>query len=74
MSPIAYGADEAFAGELTKVSMVSAALDRVGELGDLAVRGKLGVPTESVPLDDAGRALHAMARPGVRGKLVIVME
>jgi hypothetical protein len=55
-------------------ALVSAALGRVGELGELVARGEIKVVRDRIPLEEAGRALEAIGNDGVRGKLVIVFK
>jgi hypothetical protein len=74
VSPKARGVGEAFADEPIEALVVSAALGRVGELGDLAARGELKVPLATLRLDDAGSALEAIGSAGVRGKLVLTID
>jgi NADPH:quinone reductase-like Zn-dependent oxidoreductase len=74
VSPKARGAEDAFADEPISVAVVSANFGRLGELGELAARGEIKVSTEKVPLEDAGRALQAIAAARVRGKLVITVS
>lgn len=73
VSPKARGAEDAFADQPVEAVVVSAALGRVGELGDLAARGELKVPVTTLALDHAGRALKAIGSAGVRGKLVVMV-
>jgi len=72
-TPKAQGVVEAFADEPVSVALVSANFGRVGELGELVARGEVKIAVETVPLDDAGRALKAISSAGVRGKLVITV-
>ncbi|HVA87542.1 MAG TPA: NADP-dependent oxidoreductase [Candidatus Saccharimonadales bacterium] len=56
-------------------SNVSAATERVGELGDLVASGELRVPvTHTFALSEANEALAEQASRRARGKLVIVIE
>lgn len=54
VSPMAMGAEQAFEGQPVSAKVVSAALDRAGELGDMAARGELEVPVETFALEDTG--------------------
>ena len=74
VSPKARGAEDAFADEPVEALVVSAALSRAGELGDLAARGDLRVRVSTVTLSDAGLALEAIASAGVQGKLVVTID
>jgi NADPH2:quinone reductase len=74
VSPKARGAEDAFADEPVSVAVVSANFGRLGELCEQVARGEVTVATENVPLEDAGRALKAIAAAGVRGKLVITVS
>lgn len=74
VSPKAYGGAEVLADFPISFAMVSAALGRVGEVGELVARGDVRVAVEVVGLDDGARALESMASAGVRGKLVISLE
>jgi NADPH:quinone reductase-like Zn-dependent oxidoreductase len=72
-TPAAMGATEAFEGQPVAAKNVRAALDRVGELGELAAAGKLQVPVEVLPLDRAAEAIHRQSTRGNRGKLVLAI-
>lgn len=74
VSPKAYGGAEVLADFPVAFAQVSAALGRVGELGDLVARGEVRVAVEVLTLDDRARALETIASAGVRGKLVISLE
>jgi NADPH:quinone reductase-like Zn-dependent oxidoreductase len=74
VSPKAQGGETVLADLPVNFALVSAAMTRVGELAEMAVRGTLKVPVEVVPLDDADRALQAIGSAGVQGKLVIGMD
>jgi NADPH:quinone reductase-like Zn-dependent oxidoreductase len=74
VSPRAQGAEDAFADEPVSVAVVSANFGKLGELGELVARGEVKVATEKVALEDAGRALQAIASARVRGKLVITVS
>ncbi len=73
VSPKAQGAGDAFVDKPVSAAVVSANFGRLGELGELVARGEVKVATERLPLEDAGRALQAIASAGVRGKLVITV-
>ncbi|MEA2674630.1 MAG: hypothetical protein QOI92_1822 [Chloroflexota bacterium] len=75
-TPAAMGAAEAFAGQPVTAVMVRAATDAgsVAELGRLAAGGKLKVPVEVLPLDQAADAIHRQSTRGNRGKLVLAVE
>jgi hypothetical protein len=74
VSPKAYGGAEVLADFPVSFGLVSAALGRVGELGDLVASGDVRVAVEVLTLDDGARALESIAAAGVRGKLVISLE
>lgn len=71
VSPKAQGGETVLADLPVSFALVSAALNRVGELAEMAARGEIRVPLEVVPLEEGDRALQAMASAGIRGKLVI---
>jgi NADPH:quinone reductase-like Zn-dependent oxidoreductase len=73
VSPIAMGLDQALAGGSVAGRVVAAAVDRVGELGDLAASGAISVPVEALPLHRAADAMDRQASRGVRGKLVLIV-
>lgn len=70
-SPKARGAEDAFADEPVSVAVVSSNFGRVAELGELVARGAVKVAVETMRLEEANRALQAIASAGVQGKLVI---
>ena len=74
VSPTAMGLDEALAGQAVTGHFVGPALDRVGELGDLAAAGRLTIETEVLPLDRAAEALNRQMTKTVRGKQVLVIS
>ena len=71
VTPAAMGVDQAFAGRPVKAKGVQAAVDRVGELGELAAAGSLKVDVEVLPFERAADAIHRMSTKGNRGKLVL---
>jgi NADPH2:quinone reductase len=73
-SPKARGAEDLFTDVPVQVAIVSAELGRVGQIAGYAARGEITVPVETVPLEEAGRALEAIASAGSRGKLVVVID
>jgi NADPH:quinone reductase-like Zn-dependent oxidoreductase len=74
VSPVAMGGDQALAGRPVTFHLVQAAVDRAGELGELAARGELDVPVETLPLERAEEALALQATRTMRGKLVLVIS
>jgi NADPH:quinone reductase-like Zn-dependent oxidoreductase len=74
VSPIAMGIDQALADSPVSGHMVGAAADRVSELADLAAAGRLTVPVEVLPLEQAADALDRLASKQVRGKLVLQVD
>ena len=74
VSPLAMGLEQALAGSPVSGVMIQAATTRVGELADLAATGTLGVPFETLPLDEAATALDRQASHQVRGKLVLALD
>jgi NADPH:quinone reductase-like Zn-dependent oxidoreductase len=74
VSPRAQGIDEALTGLPIQGALVSAALGRVGEIAAFVARGQVQVPIESVPLEDADRALAAIGSGAVRGKQVLTVD
>ena len=73
VSPRAQGLDEALTGIPVQGAHVSAALGRVGEIAELAARGEIRVPYQTLDLEDGQQALAAIASAGVRGKLVLMV-
>jgi NADPH2:quinone reductase len=74
VSPKAQGVEDMFADTPVQAALVSAALGRVAELGELVARGGGKVPGETMTLEEAGGALEAISSGGVRGKLVIALD
>jgi NADPH:quinone reductase-like Zn-dependent oxidoreductase len=74
-TPAAMGVDQAFGGQPVTAVMVRAATDAgsVTELGRLAEAGRLNVPIEVLPLDQAADAIHRQSTRGNRGKLVLTL-
>jgi NADPH:quinone reductase-like Zn-dependent oxidoreductase len=71
VSPIAMGIDQLLAdGPVTGLT-VAAAVERAGELGQLAAAGELDIDVEALPLERAAEAVDRQASRGVRGKLVL---
>ena len=73
VSPVAMGGDQALAGYPVTFHLVQAAVDRAAELGELAARGELVVPIETLPLERADEALARQATRTTRGKLVLTV-
>jgi NADPH:quinone reductase len=73
VTPSATGIVEAFAGQPVTALPVRAAVDRVGELGELAASDRLSVAVEVIPLDRAAEAVHRQSMRGNRGKLVLAV-
>jgi NADPH:quinone reductase-like Zn-dependent oxidoreductase len=72
-TPSAMGAEQAFEGQPVTAHYVRAAQARVAELGALAAEGKLTVPFEVLPFEQAPEAVHRQSTRGNRGKLVIAI-
>lgn len=70
-TPSAMGTEQAFEGQPVTAQYVRAAQARVGELGTLAAEGRLTVPFEVLPFEQAPEAVHRQSTRGNRGKLVI---
>lgn len=74
VSSSAMGLDQALSGQAVTGHFIGPALDRVGELGDLAAAGRLRIETEVLSLDRAAEALDRQMGKTVRGKQVLAIS
>jgi NADPH:quinone reductase len=74
VSGIAFGLDQALAGQPVSGHVVRSAWERAGELGALAAAGSLKVDVEVLPLEQAAEALDRQMSKQVRGKQVLAVR
>jgi hypothetical protein len=67
------GGDQALAAYPVTFHLVQAAVDRAGELGEMAAHGELSVPIETPPLEQADEALARQAARRAGDKLVLTV-